>query len=55
MKHIAALATALGTLPAFAHDGHGLFGSHWHASDVLGFVGVAVLAAAFVWYTRGGK
>ncbi len=34
---------------AFAHEGHGLPGStHWHATDTLGFVGVA-LVALLVW------
>jgi hypothetical protein len=36
---------------AFAHDGHGLGGTHWHATDVLGFVGVALVAAAAVWWS----
>ena len=36
-----------------AHDGHGLFGSHWHATDVLGFVAVLVIAlAASLWSKR---
>jgi hypothetical protein len=47
-----ALGAALASLPAQAHDGHGLFGAHWHASDTLGFVGLAVLVAAAVWLTR---
>lgn len=49
------LATAL-MLPALAlaHDGHGLAGLHWHASDTWGFVAVVALAAA-VWMSRGGK
>lgn len=38
---------------ALAHDGHGLAGSHWHATDVHGFVLVAVLAAIAVWLSRG--
>ena len=39
---------------ALAHDGHGMQGSHWHASDLLGLVfGLAV--AALVWRSRGGK
>ena len=37
---------------AFAHDGHGLIGAHWHATDSLGFVVVAALAAAAVWLSR---
>jgi hypothetical protein len=39
---------------ALAHEGHGMQGSHWHASDLLGLVfGLAV--AALVWRTRGDK
>jgi uncharacterized membrane protein YdcZ (DUF606 family) len=36
---------------AYAHDGHGLGGTHWHATDVLGFVAVALVAAAAVWWS----
>ena len=33
---------------ACAHDGHGLGGTHWHATDALGFVvAAALIAAAF--------
>ena len=39
---------------ALAHDGHGMQGSHWHATDLLGLAfGLAV--AALVWRSRGGK
>jgi hypothetical protein len=38
---------------ALAHDGHGLSGLHWHASDTWGFVVVVALAAAAVWISRG--
>jgi len=39
---------------ALAHDGHGMQGSHWHATDLLGLVfGLAV--AALVWRSRGDK
>ena len=37
---------------AQAHDGHGLAGSHWHASDALGFVAVLVVVAAVWWAQR---
>ena len=37
---------------AFAHEGHGLFGAHWHASDAWGFLIVAALAAAAWWASR---
>lgn len=38
----------LGT-SAFAHDGHGLGGSHWHATDVLGFVVAAALVGLAIY------
>jgi hypothetical protein len=43
----------LAALPwaAVAHDGHGLGGTHWHATDTLGFVAVALVAAAAVWWS----
>ena len=40
---------------ARAHEGHGLPGpSHWHASDVLGFVALAAIVAGIAWW-RGRK
>ncbi|MBA2964917.1 MULTISPECIES: hypothetical protein [Ramlibacter] len=54
----ARLATALAALvclPALAHDGHGLAGSHWHATDSAGLLLVAALAALALWFSRGGK
>ena len=32
--------------PLWAHDGHGLLGSHWHATDAIGFIVVIALAIA---------
>lgn len=49
------IASVLVTLPALAHDGHGLFGPHGHATDVLGFVGVGLLVGLAVWRSKGGK
>lgn len=40
---------ALPHLGAWAHEGHGLHGSHWHATDTLGFLAVLVLGLA-AWY-----
>ena len=51
MKHLLIPTLASSALPALAHDGHGLFGSHWHASDALGFV-VAGLLVLAVWAAR---
>jgi hypothetical protein len=41
----------LGT-SAFAHDGHGLGGTHWHATDVLGFVVAAAFVAVAVYFGK---
>jgi hypothetical protein len=49
------LALGGGTASALAHDGHGLVGAHWHATDVWGYVALAVLIAAAVWWTGRGK
>ena len=48
-------ASSCAALPAWAHEGHGMPGfAHWHASDVLGFVALAAVVAAAIWF-RGGK
>ena len=52
---IAACALFTGSSTVFAHDGHGLMGSHWHSTDVLGCVVVGGLAAAAIWLSGRGK
>ena len=57
LQFIAASAIFTWAGGAFAHDGHGLLGSHWHTMDSLGFiaglVAVAVLAATVaVWLSQ---
>ena len=54
LRSLTALATSFAAaLPAWAHDGHGLPGtSHWHASDTLGLLLVAALAAGAVAWSR---
>jgi hypothetical protein len=52
---IAAYALSTGASTAFAHDGHGLAGSHWHASDSFGFMAMVGLIALAVWLSRGKK
>ncbi len=47
--------TTLWAASAHAHDGHGLSGGHWHASDTWGFVAFAAIAALAIWSSRGGK
>jgi len=52
------LSITLINVPAtasFAHSGHGLAGTHWHATDVLGFVAAAVAVGVALWLSRGGK
>jgi hypothetical protein len=39
-------------MPALAHDGHGLWGAHWHASDTFGFVALTGVIALAVWLSR---
>jgi len=51
----AATLTTLWATGAHAHEGHGLSGGHWHASDAWGFVALAVVLAMAVWASRGGK
>ena len=52
MQRLTALVITFTALPVFAHEGHGLFGSHWHATDTLGFVGVAALIGLALWMSR---
>ena len=48
------LATLAGATPwALAHQGHGLLGSHWHASDAWGFVLLGAVFALGLWARRG--
>jgi hypothetical protein len=51
-KSLLATSLAMTALTTHAHDGHGLFGSHWHATDALGFVGVAALVGVAIWLSR---
>jgi hypothetical protein len=55
MKIIAISALLTGASAAFSHESHGLQGSHWHATDVWGFVALGVAFAVAVWWSRGGK
>ncbi len=52
-RKLAAAATALAAAaPALAHDGHGLIGTHWHATDALGFAAVIAIGAIAIWASR---
>jgi hypothetical protein len=57
MKHFSARSLLLPvvlfvSLPAAAHEGHGLLGGHWHASDAFGFVALALVVGVAVWISR---
>ena len=45
---------AAAVFPARAHEGHGLAGAHWHATDAFGFVALLAVLAAMAWW-RGRK
>jgi hypothetical protein len=52
------IVTSLALLPllARAHEGHGIEGaSHYHATDVWGFVALAIVAAVVWWFTGRDK
>ncbi len=52
---LAAVALAPLDIPALAHDGNGLAGDHWHATDAWGLVALAVAVAIALGLSRGGK
>jgi len=44
---LALLAPAL----AHAHDGHGLTGAHWHATDTVGLLASVIAVAVGMWWS----
>jgi hypothetical protein len=55
IKLIAIQATIMSSTSIFAHNGHDLQGSHWHASDAFGFIILAAAIVLTLWFGRGGK
>ena len=45
IRSIAPAALWLCTSATWAHDGHSLQGSHWHATDLWGFVALGLVLA----------
>ncbi|NBU89182.1 MAG: hypothetical protein EBS16_08280 [Betaproteobacteria bacterium] len=45
-------ATMIPVDHTWAHDGHGLTGSHWHATDVWGFALALAVAVVMWWWSR---
>ena len=55
IKKIAVYSLVSGSAAIFAHDGHGMEGNHWHATDVYGFVAFGLIFAIAICLGRGGK
>jgi hypothetical protein len=55
LQSLAALAMLSASSAALSHDEHGLHGSHWHATDVWGFVALGAAIAVALWLSRGGR
>ena len=56
MKQVATFfSTVLACASVLAHEGHGMGGAHWHASDSWGFIAVGGIFALALWLSRGGK
>ena len=45
LRSAAALATLAASAAAWANEGHGMEGGHWHATDIWGLLAVAAAAA----------
>ena len=54
LRKLAALTTLAASAAAWAHKGHGMEGSHWHATDLLGLL-VGLGVAALTWRSRGDE
>jgi hypothetical protein len=54
MKHAFTSIITLCAVSAQAHEGHDLWGAHWHAHDGMGFViaAFAVVVGAALWLSR---
>ncbi len=52
VKTLASSLLALTATASLAHEGHGLSGSHWHASDAFGYVVLGIAVVLAVWAAR---
>ncbi len=55
IKTTALSAMAALSTTAFAHNGHGLSGSHWHSTDAWGFIALALAVGVALWMSKGDK
>ena len=46
-RSAAALTGLAASAGAWAHEGHGMEGSHWHATDVWGLLALAAAVALY--------
>jgi hypothetical protein len=53
MKTGTMVALTLATGAVQAHPGHGLDGTHWHATDTWGWLALAAGIALVLWLRRG--
>jgi hydrogenase/urease accessory protein HupE len=49
MRTVLASLALASTGPAFAHEGHGESGFHWHGGDLLGLLAMAVAVGLWLW------
>ena len=47
LRNGAALTALAASATAWAHEGHGMEGSHWHATDIWGLLAIAAAAALY--------
>ena len=47
LRKLATLAALAANATAWAHEGHGMEGSHWHATDVWGLLALAAAVALY--------
>ena len=47
LRNGAALTALAASATTWAHEGHGMEGSHWHATDVWGLLAVAAAVALY--------
>jgi len=47
LRKLAALTALAASAATWAHEGHGMEGDHWHATDVWGLLAVATAVALY--------